>query len=160
MVAYIFDSDYNPRLFNLEPGEPLVITDYFDKKPIKIRLECEFLDVEVDENKLQLLVSESASDSCGAYYRNGIDKSVVPAKEGTTFTSKLLLKDNQKILIEKVDGLSVTLNIDGTTHTIDPFHYYFTSSSGCANSRYDVDSWERYFSIEIDIPNSIKMAIH
>ena len=165
IVSYIFSGDYTPRLFVLKEDEPLEIREFInvylpkpelENEPVLLTVKVEYEEVEVDENNLLLRVKESAKDSTCQTYENGEENFKIPVKVGEKFKTSLIKGDNYVVEIVKVEGLNITLRIKDKEVTITPLEYFHESSSGGYNTRYDYESWERYYSIELDI-DSIKL---
>ena len=164
VLSYIFDGDYEPRRFFFPLGESYTITDHMTVfRPalgegihrVRIVLESEAEEVDVDENALTLLVHESAD---GMEYINGEKDRAIPLKEGTRFEAELLKKRSEKVLIKRIDGLKVTLEIDGKERLIDPRILYYEYESGGFNTAYDYQTWSRTFTIRLNIPEAIMVA--
>ena len=166
VVAYIFSSDYNPRLFYIKDNTPLEIEDYVrvfnpkgneNEQQIRLIIQAEFVEIEIDDGHLQLLVKESARDTSCVEYVNGEEKDIIDIKEGTTFKTKLMKKaSNYTVIVKKIDKTAIALDIENVGEiVIDQYHYYFESHQGGYNSHYDSETFERYYSIELLLPDSI-----
>ncbi len=143
-----YGADVASHLF-VKADEPFTFVD--EKTNCPITILAEYVTAEVGE--LTLKVEESAKDSSGQYYRNGDSSKSVPALKGTTFQTELL-RDNVPVKIVDVDlsSASVWVSVGNEDFLINPFQFIHQSESGGCNSRYDYESWERYYHIYLDLP--------
>lgn len=169
LLHYKYLNDNQVYDFLIEEDSPLLIEDKISKWDnenqklefidFKIEITLKFLETRIDN--IVLKVTERADDSWGETYIPGIKESSYIVKEGDEINASLLKKDKLKIIIKKIDGINVYLDVfDNSSMNkefiLNQFYFLYLKSNGGFNTRYDYESWSWDIKIEIEIKDSIK----
>ena len=165
VLSYIFDGDYEPRLFFFEIGETLKIEDHFEvygpgskkqMRHVSLLIESKGKEVELDEDNLVLLMRESASS--GPDFICGEKEKEIKVQKGLKFESDLLRKKQQCFTIKNIDWPCITLDVEGKEKIITPWVLFYQYQQGGYNSPNDYESFERFLTIRLHIPEAIQVV--
>lgn len=152
------------EVFYLSEDNPVLEIDndlYYDEKVpgFHILLKAEYKEKEIDEKNLILKVTESARDDSGELYHYGEENDSYRCLEKLEFKTKLLKKP-VNVKVENVDGVNVRISYGAIQAVINQYRYFGCRDHGGRQiSRYDYESWDRYYKISLNLFSENERAI-